>query len=127
MKINYQKIRKKKYLYIGLFFLYIAILLKILGNSPLSVCFLVGAVFFKILFAVEYAKKGLYKPGYELVFLVIGLFLFLSGLYSTSLPLFIPSKWWLMAPGLAFKFFFLFILISKIRKASKLIKEKQED
>lgn len=125
MKINYQKIRKKKNLYTSLFFLNIGILLKIFTNSLLSVCFLVLAVFFKLLLVREYIKKGIYKPGYEIIVLAVGLFLFLFGLYSPSLPSFILSKWWLMIPGLVLKFAFLFVFVLKIRKGNKFINDKQ--
>lgn len=125
MKINTQKIRKKKNLYISLFFLNTGILLKIFTNSPLSVYFLLFAAFFKLLLVREYIKKGIYKPGYELIFLSVGLFLFLFGLYAYSLPSFISSRWWLMIPGLVLKFAFLFVFISKIRKGNKFINNKK--
>lgn len=110
--------KEKKFLYIGLLFLYSAILVKIFTNSRLSLYLLLVAVCFKLLFALKRIKKGEYKPGFELILLVVGLFLFLWGLYA-PLPYFILSKSWLMLPGLVLKFSFLIIFIVKVKRAKK--------
>jgi len=81
-------------------------------------------VLFKAYYIISKARRGEYKPGYELVFLFAGLLLFLSGLYLRAHePPFNPA--FLIMPGISLKVVFIIIFILKGRK-NKVMEEGGE-
>ncbi len=110
------KAKKNILLYIGLLFLYIALLTRIFVSKQVSLFFLAIAICFKLAFAFQRIKKTTYKVGYELVLFIVGLSLFLTGVYA-PLPDFICSPFLLIIPGLAMKISSVVILIRKLKKA----------
>ena len=106
----------KGLLYSGLVLAAFGILLKFLTDLNLIPTILVlGGVLLKIYYLVSKIRRGTYRPGYEIGILLIGLALFLSGIYirehgGTINPAF------LMIPGIALKVTFIILFIRKLRK-----------
>lgn len=71
-------------------------------------------VLFKTYYIISKARSGEYKPGYELVFLFVGLIMFLTGLYLRSQePPFNPA--YLIFSGISLKVVFIILFIIKTR------------
>jgi uncharacterized membrane protein (DUF485 family) len=102
-------------LYIGLVLLSIGILLKYLTDlNPISTILIFTGVLFKIYYLINKIRGGSYTPGYEIVVLLIGLTLFLTGIYirSQGSPI---NPAYLMIPGITLKVAFIVLFIRKIR------------
>lgn len=109
--------KSKWTLFAGILFLVAGIVLRNITEFelvPLSL--IVLGVLFKTYYLVGMAKRGQYKPGYELYFLFAGLALFLSGLY---LKLQDPSGFSrsLIITGILLKIAFIVIFIVRIKAA----------
>jgi len=113
--------KSKWTLFAGIFLLTLGIILRKtteLGSEGL-ILIIVG-VAFKSYYIISKARNGEYKPGYELIFLFVGLAMFLSGLYIRSHePPFSPTL--LIVPGILLKVLFIVLFIIKIRKTRKLL------
>ena len=82
---------------------------------------IITGVICKVYYIIAKAKSGEYKPGIELIFLMIGLLLFLSGTYLKSHePIFNP--FFLIIPGILFKTLFIVLVILNLKKNRKKIK-----
>jgi len=80
---------------------------------------IVGVVF-KTYYIISKARSGEYKPGYELIFLFVGLAIFLTGLYLRSHePPFSPAL--LIVPGILLKVLFIVLFIVKTRRSRKVL------
>jgi len=108
--------KSKWTLFTGIILLTIGIILR--NTSDLDIeglILIIVGVLFKTYYIISKARSGEYKPGYELLFLFIGLGMFLSGLYlRVHNPLFSPA--FLIIPGIALKVVFIVLFIVKIRK-----------
>ena len=81
---------------------------------------IIVGVAFKTYYIISKARSGEYKPGYELIFLFVGLAMFLSGLYIRSHePPFSPAL--LIVPGILLKILFIVLFIIKTRKTRKVL------
>lgn len=108
--------KSKWSLYLGIVLLTLGIILKSNGLiSPYALIILLSGVAFKIVYIISKIVSGEYKPGNELILLMLGLTLFLTGVYFKSHPRELHHAF-LMAPGIALKLSFIFIFILKIRK-----------
>jgi drug/metabolite transporter (DMT)-like permease len=107
--------KSKWTLFAGIILLTLGIILRRvadLGFGPILL--IITGVLFKTYYIVSKARSGEYKPGYELIFLLVGLIMFLSGLYLRSHePPFNPA--FLIAPGIMLKVVFIILFIVKIR------------
>ena len=81
---------------------FVAILLIILG------------VLFKSFYIISKARSGEYQPGYELIFLFLGLTLFFSGIYFRMHKPVYPFVF-LMVSGLILKTVYVILFIVKVR------------
>jgi len=107
--------KSKWTLFTGIILLVTGIILRVitdLGYEP--ILFIIVGVLFKTYYIIGKARNGEYKPGYELVFLFVGLLMFLSGIYFARQELGI-SPYFLVVWGLIFKVVFVILLIINIR------------
>ena len=102
-------------IYSGLALLTIGLLLKYLTDlNPAPALLIFTGVLLKVYYLINKIRGGAYTPGYEVGILVIGLMLFLTGIYirehgSAINPLY------LMIPGIILKVTFIVFFIRKIR------------
>lgn len=111
--------KSKWTLFAGILLLVLGIILRKtteLGTEGL-VLIIVG-VGFKTYYIVNKARSGEYKPGYELIFLFVGLAMFMTGLYIRPYePAFSPAL--LIVPGILLKVLFIILFIIKTRRTRK--------
>lgn len=89
-------------------------------EAPLPLIFILAGVGFKIFYIVGKYRDGSYQPGYELLLLLLGLTLFLSGSYLRSQGTF-AHPGLLMIPGIALKVTFIAIFIIKSKQNTQTI------
>lgn len=111
--------KSKWALFAGIILLTLGIILRRatdLGFEPIFLI-IVGALF-KTYYIVSKARSGEYKPGYELIFLFVGVLMLLSGLYlrSEESP-FNPAL--LIVPGIVLKIVFVILFITNTRSRRK--------
>lgn len=113
--------KSKWTLFAGILFLTLGIILRKTTELGLEgLILIIVGVAFKTYYIISKAQSGEYKPGYELIFLFVGLAMFLSGLYIRSQePPFSPTL--LIVPGILLKVLFIVLFIIKIRKTRKLL------
>ena len=108
----------KQGLFTGIALLTIGIFLRILVDPTWpSYIFIALGVCFKVFYIAALYKTGNYKPGLEMLALIVGLTLFSIGLilkYSTS----DINPYLFIAPGIMFKLTFIILFIAKLRKQS---------
>ncbi len=113
--------KSKGLLFVGIFLLVIGILLRKVFDFPLTGLILIlSGVTLKTIYIVAKIRSGDYKPGREMLFLFIGLALFMTGLntrdeFKGIFPLI------LIVSGLALKIIFIvkFILITRAARTMK--------
>lgn len=108
--------KSKWVLFVGILLLTIGILLRIFTDKVFAaIILIIIGVLIKTYYIIDKARSGVYKPGYELVFLFVGLLLFLSGIYLRyNKPTFNPS--FLIVSGITLKLVFVILFIVNIRK-----------
>jgi 1,4-dihydroxy-2-naphthoate octaprenyltransferase len=113
--------KSKWTLFAGILLLILGIILrKTTGLGTEGLILIIIGVAFKTYYIVSKARSGEYKPGYELIFLFVGLSMFMSGQYIRSHePSFSPAL--LIVPGILLKVLFIILFIIKVRKARKAI------
>ena len=116
---------KKPLLFIGIIMLLIGILIRKSTELDLvGLLIILTGVTLKCIYIIGKIKNGAYKPGLEVLFLIIGLFLFLGGIYlrNNNLDLlFVPAMFFIIT-GLILKIVFIVLFIKKL-KDSKRIKD----
>ena len=112
--------KSKWILFLGIALLSLGIVLKKFGNYSIEpVILIIVGVLCKIYYIIQKAKSGEYKPGIELLFLIIGLLLFASGTYlKNTEPTFMAS--FLADLGILFKITFIIMVIINIRSHRKI-------
>ena len=118
-----KKLQRKITLYAALGILFIGIILLLIGilirkltqMETLGLVLIITGVCCKAIYIINKARNGEYKPGKELVLLVVGLLLFFTGLYYRGTELSFINPIYLMMVGIAFKIFFILQFIRKIR------------
>lgn len=104
------------FLYIGLVLLFIGILLRAFTeNAILAIILILLGVSSKVYYLIGRVNKGKYKPGWELLILIIGLFLFFLGIYIKSNQ-FLFNPHFLIIPGVFLKVLFIVIFIKKVSR-----------
>ena len=71
----------------------------------------------KTVYIIAKARSGEYKPGNELIFLGVGLVLFLSGLYIRFLEQDLINPSYLIVSGISLKIIFIIRFIQIVRSA----------
>lgn len=107
--------RKKWVLFVGIALLLIGIFLKILMElTPWSTIIIITGVCFKIYYILYKIISGEYKPGFEMILLLIGLTIYCIGIYikSHGRPF---NALFLMVPGISMKIAFVFFFIKKAK------------
>ena len=79
---------------------------------------IIVGVAFKTFYIIGKVRSGEYKPGIELGILLVGLLLFLSGLYVRSHELAFNAAY-LIVSGITLKVIFVIMAISKMRSQRK--------
>ena len=103
-------------LYLGIVLLTLGIVLKSMGKfDPYALIILLSGVAFKVGYIISKIRSGEYKPGKEVILLMAGLTLFLTGIYFKAHPMELHHAF-LMAPGIALKVSFVLIFIFKMQK-----------
>ncbi len=105
----------KIFIYTGFFFLYLGVLTQNLSDAHFvgKILIFLG-IGLKVFFLSLKIKYSAYKSGIELIFLFLGLTLFLSGLYLAE-KIGISNKLFLIIPGISLKALFIIILVKKIK------------
>jgi len=108
--------KSKAFLFIGIFLLIVGIIFrKMTPYEALGLVLIIIGVLCKTVYIISKARSGEYVPGNELVFLGIGLLLFLSGLYMRSLEQNLIDPTYLIATGIGLKLFFIIRFIQIVR------------
>ena len=111
--------KSKLLLFTGIIFLVVGILLKkITEMASFGLLLIIIGASFKLLYILLKIKSGAYRPGKELLFLILGLLLFFSGLYLRGQDESFINPVYLMVLGITLKFIFIikFIQIIKSNK-----------
>ncbi len=82
----------------------------------LGLLFILLGVLCKTVYIIAKARSGEYQPGRELIFLGVGLILFLSGLYMRNLDQNLIDPSYLIVSGIGLKIIFIIRFIQIIRK-----------
>lgn len=112
--------KSKKLLFLGIVLLIVGIIFrKLTDMTGLGLLLILMGVACKTVYIMAKAKSGEYKPGRELIWLFLGLFLFLTGLVlNANSPGLLPRL--LIGIGLTFKVIFIVIFIKKTRSDNSL-------
>ena len=110
----------KLLLFIGIILLIVGIILKKTTQmNTLGLVFIISGVTFKTIYIFLKVKSGEYKPGKELMFLVIGLLLFLTGLYLRNINYTLIKSIYFIAVGIALKITFIIRFIQIVKSNKK--------
>jgi len=108
---------RKSLLFVGIVLLVLGILIrKLTGLDVLGLLLIITGVICKTVYIVAKARSGEYQPGKELIFLGLGLLLFLSGLFLRKYDqnLFYPI--YMIAVGLMLKIVFIIRFVQIVKK-----------
>ena len=112
----------KGLLFIGIIFLVLGIILrKATQLEVLGLVLILTGVLFKTIYIIAKVKSGEYHPGKEMLFLVVGLILFLSGLYLRNIDQTFIKPIYLIVLGLTLKVIFIIRFIQIVRSNPKKI------
>ncbi len=108
---------RKSLLFIGIILLVVGILTrKLTGLDVLGLLMIITGVLCKTIYIVAKARSGEYQPGKELIFLGVGLLLFLSGLFLRKHDQNISYPIYMIAVGLMLKIVFIVRFIQIVKK-----------
>jgi len=114
---------KKSLLFIGIILLLIGIIIKKSTEwNIIGLIIILSGVTFKCIYIIGKIRNGEYKPGPELLFLLIGLILFLGGIYmrNNDIELMsVPSIFYIIT-GLSLKIVFIILFIKKLKSSRRL-------
>ena len=117
--------KSKPLLFLGIFALVLGILMrKMTSFVDLGLFLIVIGVLCKTVYIVVKIKNGEYRPGKEVLFLGLGLILFLSGLYMRKYDENLKYPLFMILSGLILKFIFIIRFIKKIKR-KRTLSEKQ--
>lgn len=108
--------KSKWTLFVGIALLILGIIIrKTTGHNIEGLVLILTGVFLKIYYIINKYRSGEYIPGIELLFLFVGLGLFLGGLYTRSLDGFTFAPIMIIS-GITLKIIFIILFIIKTRK-----------
>jgi len=107
--------KSKKLLFLGIVLLVIGIILrKLTDMTGMGLFLILTGVACKTIYIIAKAKSGEYRPGRELIWLFLGLALFLTGLVLKSYaPGMVSSV--IIISGLSLKLVFIVLFIKKVK------------
>lgn len=114
--------KSKGLLFTGILLLVVGIVIrKMTSLEVFGLLLIISGVLCKTVYIVAKAKSGEYQPGKELIFLGVGLLLFLSGLYIRSMEQEFINASYLIVTGIILKIVFIirFIQVVKAQKVQK--------
>ena len=117
-------------LLIGIILLVLGILLnRLFQMDVLGLILICTGVAVKLIYILKKVKSGEYKPGKELIFLVIGLVLFFTGLYLQNINQTLINPIYLIVVGLILKVIFIikFIRIVQSERVLSSMADKLSD
>jgi hypothetical protein len=113
-------IKSKAFLFIGIILLVVGIILiNKVEMDMLGLVAIVTGVTIKIIYIFAKVKSGEYKPGKELMLLVIGLLLFLTGLYLQGINQTLIKPIYLITFGIILKILFIIKFIQIVQSKKK--------
>jgi hypothetical protein len=111
--------RQKWPIFSGIVLLSVGIVLKAGHFQPIYYLpFLLLGGTLKVYYIIGIIRKGVYRPGIELLSLVVGLSLFFTGIILKN-SYQSPNYLYWMVPGLTLKIIFVLMFVLKIRKYAK--------
>ena len=109
--------KSKALLFSGILLLILGIIIrKMTSLEVLGLVFILIGVLCKTVYIIAKARSGEYQPGKELIFLGVGLVLFLSGLYMRNLDQNFIDPGYLIVTGIGLKILFIIRFIQIVRK-----------
>lgn len=109
--------KTKWLLYIGIVLLTIGIIFKILNiKPPISLAFILSGITFKIIYISSKIVSKEYKPGYEIIFFIIGLILFFGSMFLHKHG-YISNPMSYKIIGITLKITFVIFFIRKVQKS----------
>ncbi len=106
-------------LFLGILLLTTGVILRMFTELGfVAILLIILGVLFKSYYIISKARSGEYQPGYELLFLFIGLILFFLGLYFRMHKPAYPFVF-LMVSGLLLKMVYVILFIVKVRTQKK--------
>ncbi len=112
--------KSKVLLFIGIILLIVGIILKKTTQmDSLGLALILTGVTLKAIYILGKVKSGEYKPGKELFFLVVGLILFLIGLYLRGIDHALIKPIYLIVFGITLKITFIIRFIQIVRFGKK--------
>ncbi len=112
----------KRLLFVGILLLIFGILIRKLTDfDGIGLLLILVGVICKTIYIIKKINTGEYKPGGELTFLFIGLFIFLIGIYLKRVDQETIDPNYLIGLGLLLKVVFIIMFI-QILKKSRIIK-----
>ena len=107
----------KGLLFLGILLLIVGIVLrKMTTLEVFGLILIISGVICKTIYIVAKARSGEYIPGRELIFLGLGLLLFLSGLYLRKYDLNLSYPIYMIAVGLMLKVVFIIRFVQIVKK-----------
>ena len=107
--------KSKKLLFLGIVLLIVGIIFRKLTDlTGLGLFLILTGVACKTIYIIAKAKSGEYRPGRELIWLFLGLFLFLTGLVLKSYASGMVSSVFIIS-GLSLKLIFIVLFIKKVK------------
>ncbi|MEN8125751.1 MAG: hypothetical protein ABFR32_11550 [Bacteroidota bacterium] len=118
----HKTMKSKWILYVGIILLMTGIILRKITDLDFeAILFIIVGLLFKVYFIISKARSGEYKVGYELVFLIVGLLMILSGIYlRLNDPTFNSN--FLILFGILLKVIFIILFIVNIKPHRKTLK-----
>lgn len=113
--------KSKGLLFVGILLLVIGIVIK--KSTPMNILGLVliiTGVTFKTIYIISKARSGEYKPGKELIFLLVGLILFFLGLYLRNMNQPYIKPIYLIISGITLKIIFIVRFIQIVKSSKKI-------
>ena len=116
--------KSKFLLFFGIILLIVGIVLRKSSTYEfVGLGLIITGVICKSIYIISKASSGEYKPGKELLFLILGLVFFLSGLYLRSIEQDIIDTAYLVVAGIGLKILFILGFIQSVRT----VQEKQRN
>ena len=113
--------KSKVLLFIGILLLVLGIILKkTIQMDALGLTLIITGVTFKSIYILAKARSGKYKPGKELIFLVVGLLLFFTGLYFRNKEQTLINPIYLIVFGITLKIIFIIRFIQIVKSGKKM-------
>ena len=110
----------KGLLFAGIILLMVGIILrKSTQMETLGLTLIIIGVSFKSIYILSKVRSGEYKPGKELIFLVVGLLLFFTGLYLRNIDQTFIKPIFLIISGITLKLIFIIRFIKIVKSAKK--------